>query len=121
MRGDSFTNYFFEKLIFPKRFIIDRPGVLINQLSRKYGGAKSQHRTLFVFEDIIAGLQLDTIKEIGMEATKEMWYKIGKDVGIQYMALGETKRVSKRMLPIVVNYVFSGFRASGMSVATEVF
>lgn len=116
----SMKDYFFQKLVFPKRAIISKPGVLINQVSRRYGGVKSRHRTLYVFEDILVKLQMNTIEEIGMDASRDLWYKIGKDVGVSYMALGGAKKVASKLLPQVVDYMFSGFKASGMSVANEI-
>ena len=120
MSSKSIRNYFFEKLVFPKRAIIDKPGVLINQSSRRYGGVSSQHRTLYIFEDIIAGLQSDTVKEIGLEATRELWYKIGKDVGAQYLLLGGANKIPKTLMKSVLEYMFSRFRDNGCSVANDI-
>lgn len=120
MRRKSIRDYFFEKLVFPKRAIIDKPGILINQLSRRYGGIKNRQRTVYFFEDVFLNLQLETIKCIGREKSSKLWYEIGEAVGKRYLALGGSRAVPPSLLPLVIDYVFSGFRSGGLSLATNI-
>lgn len=121
MAKESVKDYWISKLLFPKTFIIDKPGVIINCVARRYGGIRSRQRTVFFFEDILSNLQIKTIKELGERKTSELWYRIGKDIGIRYLLLSKAKkRPPSFLLPLAVDYIFSGFKSAGMSVAESI-
>jgi hypothetical protein len=101
--------------------MIDRPGIIYNVISKRYGRGNSKKRIVFHFEDIIANLQLETIKELGKEKTEELWYKIGKDVGTRYMLLSKAKKPPSFLMPTIIDYMFSSLRGGGLSSAKKVF
>jgi len=109
--------YFFSKMFFSKRVIIDKPGVIINKLSRKYGGDKSQHRVVYFFEDVYVDLQLKTIDKIGKEKTDMMYYEIGKDYMQRYFLFSKAKKPPSFLTSSILRYMLLGFRSSGFSVA----
>ncbi|NPE26664.1 hypothetical protein HNV12_01515 [Methanococcoides sp. SA1] len=110
-----------ENLFFPKKVVIDRPGVIINQIARRYSKIRVRHRIIFFFEDIVARVQLKTLEEIGAEKTNELWYKIGKDFGVRYLLLANAKRPPVFLTDDVLNYMLAGFRSGGFSVAENIF
>lgn len=116
----SVRNYIFNKLFFPKVVTIEKPGIIINCVSRKYGGVKSRQRTVFFFEDTIVNLQLETIKELGKKKGSKLWYKIGKDVGMRYMLVGKAKKPPEFLLTIVLNHILKGFKGGGFSLVGEI-
>ena len=121
MSEGNIKNFFFNKVLFPRKFIINRPGLIINRVSSWYGGTKSRHRAVYYFEDIIAGLQIDTLNEIGKEKTSKLWYKIGKDLGTQYVLLASPKKkIPKILLPSVLEYIFSRFKSGGCTGANQI-
>lgn len=115
MVGDI-RSYVLNKLFFPKVAVIDRPGIIINKTSRKYGRSSSQIRNVFHFEDIFVNLQLETIKRLGRERTAELYYKIGKEIGTTYLLLANAKRPPLFLLPIVIEYIFKNLEWIGFSV-----
>jgi hypothetical protein len=72
-------SYIFKKFFLPKNIIINRPGVILTKTVQKYWESHSQSRIAYVFEDVIADLQLETKKDLGEKETAELWYRIGKD------------------------------------------
>ncbi len=117
---ENISKYVFDKVFFPKKFIIDKPGIIINRRHRKYGGIINQIRTVFYFEEIFANLQLETIKKIGREKTSEMFYNIGKDLGTRYMLITKAKKPPAFLLPTLINYIFKGLTGVGLSIAKNI-
>ncbi len=103
-------------LFLPKFGIIDRPGMIISRTSRRFGGQESQKRQIFYFEDTLANLQLETIKEIGKEKTAELWYRIGRDMGARYSLLSKARVVPKFLRPMVINFLVNMCSAAGLSI-----
>lgn len=117
MGNKSVRDYIFNKLFFPKVAIIDKPGIIINQISRKYGNIKSRHRTIFYFEDILADLQLETQKMLGKEESKQLYYNIGIDGMKRYLLHGQAKKVPMFLLKPTLRYIFDGFVSAGYTAA----
>ncbi len=115
--GDNFKDYWVRKLLFPKKVLIDEPGVITNCVMRKYGGVKSRQRMVFFFEDILVNLQKKSEIELGHKDVCEMWYEVGKDVGARYLLLSGIKKVPHFLFGIVFDYIFSGFYGGGQSFA----
>lgn len=107
-------------LLFPRKLIIDNPGIIINKFFRMYGEAHSQIRTIFYFEDILVNLQLETIKELGKERASELFYRMGKDMGKRYLLLAKAKKPPSFLLPLIIEHIFMGFRVSGLSLAENI-
>lgn len=120
MEKENVREYLFNKIFFPKVAMIDRPGIIINKTSRKFGGKVSQKRTIFHFEDIFANLQLETISKLGRKQNSEIYYKIGKDLGIRYMILANAKRPSKFLLPFIIKILFEMIKSNGSTVTNNV-
>ncbi|MCH7850103.1 MAG: hypothetical protein IH845_00485 [Nanoarchaeota archaeon] len=112
----NIRNYLFDKLFFSKKVIINKPGVIINRSGRKYGGVYAQNRTVYLFEDTFADLQMNTITVLGKEKTSLLFYEMGKDAGLRYLIIGKAKRPPRFMLNEVIQHVFTGFRASGLTL-----
>ncbi|MBW2984301.1 hypothetical protein KY361_04255 [Candidatus Woesearchaeota archaeon] len=105
MKQSSIKDYLFNKLFFPKVVVIDRPGVIINKTSSRYGSRESKKRMVWCFEDILVNLQRETIKKLGKEKTAEMYYKVGKEIGTMYMLMARTKRPPSFLIPTILNYI----------------
>lgn len=112
--------YLFDKLIFPKTLVINKPGIIYTKQGRKFGSSNTRRRLVFHFEDIIANLQLETKKEFGKKKTEELWYKIGKDVGMRYMLISKAKIPPSFLIPSIVEYIFNGLKSGGLSLAENV-
>ncbi len=116
----NIQKYIFEKLFFPRVAVIDQPGIIISKTSSKYGSKTSMKRMVFYFEDIIANLQIETVKKIGKEKTSNLWYKIGKDAGTRYLLLSKAKKPPSFLMPSIIQYIFSNLNANGMSVCNKI-
>jgi hypothetical protein len=109
-----------DKIYFPKNVTIHTPGIIINKTSRVFGGIKSQKRCVYHFEDIFAGLQLETIKEIGKERASQLYYNIGKELGFGYMIIGKVKKPQKILLPFFLRHIFEVIKSNGTTVTEKV-
>jgi hypothetical protein len=109
---------FFKDILFTKK-VIHKPGLIINKILGLFGQTKSAHRTIFYFEKAIVQLQLDTIKKLGIARTRELYYKIGKEVGMQYMTLANVKTIPNFLIPKIIEHMCKGFRSGGCSGATS--
>lgn len=118
--GKKIISYTMNKLFFPKKIVIDKPGIIINELSRRYGGVKSRRRTVFFFEDPGANLQVKTTKELGKDNAAELWYKIGKNVGTRYMLLANPKKMPSFLLPQTIDYIFNALKSAGFSIFEKI-
>ncbi|MDH3352917.1 MAG: hypothetical protein OEL87_00530 [Nanoarchaeota archaeon] len=117
---ESIKDYWIKKLLFPKVFIVDKPGIIISKVSSKFGNKENKRRMIFLFEDILINLQLETTKKLGKAETSKLWYKIGKDIGTRYILSSKTKKINKSLMPIVIRYIFSSLRANGMSICEKI-
>lgn len=115
MRG--IRDYWVKKLLFPKKVLIDEPGIITNCVMRKYGGVKSRQRMTVFFEDIISNLQSQSIKELGKTRASEIWYYGGKNAAERYFLLARAKVVPAVIFDSVLKYILGGFRSSGFSAA----
>ncbi len=120
MAVKDIRNYILSRLFFPKVAIIDKPGIIISKTSSKYGKKEIKRRNIFLFEDIIADLQKKTIKKLGYEKASNLWYKIGKDTATLYMMDSKGRKIPKILESSIIEYIFSSFRAAGMSLAKEI-
>jgi len=116
---DDVSRFVFSTLFFPKKVLIDRPGIIVNKIMQKYSGLNSQHRAVFFFEEIMSGLQNESIKKLGRDKAKALWYKTGKDVAARYLVLGNAKKMPSFLQKITIEYVLSGFRAAGQTFALK--
>ncbi len=112
-------DYWVKKLLFPKNVLIDEPGVIVNCVMRKYGGARSKQRMVFFFEDIIVGLQKETEITLGYDDACKMWYEIGKEVGTRYLLLSHIEKMPHFLFGAVLEHIFSGFCGGGQSFAEK--
>ena len=113
----NIKQFILRKLFFPKVAVIDQPGIIYNVLSRKYGGKKSRKRIIFLFEDMFIEIQKEAIAQLGKEKASELFYKLGKDLGVSFMLLGNAKKVPSFLLPEVMAYIANNFRGGGFSIA----
>lgn len=118
---DNIKKYFFEKMIFPKRFIINKPGAIINRLGGRFNFSNNQMRSIFYFEDSIVFLQNETEKILNKTENYELWYNIGRDTMIRYILLGIKKRPPKFMINTVLQNIFLGFCTSGFTATRDFF
>ena len=120
MALNNIRDYLFNKLFFPKVVVIDKPGIIYSETSKKYGKTKSKKRQVWFFEDVIAHLQLETAKKFGNKRASEIWYEIGKNIGARLLLFGGPKKVSSFFLPSIINYVFNSLRSGGLSLAETI-
>lgn len=115
--GKRIINYTLGKLFFPKVVTIDRPGIIYTKQDRKFGSSGAKRRLIFYFEDIFVNLQLETVKELGMKRTQEIYYQLGKKQTARYMLLAKAKKPPYFLVPSIINYILDGYRSGGASVA----
>jgi hypothetical protein len=109
----------FEKWFFPDVIIINKPGVIISKVVKKFGRESSICRLAYIFEDVLADLQLDTIKKIGYEKTSDIWYRIGKDLTFSYFLVSKAKKPPTFLLDSIINYIFKHFFMTGIALASD--
>lgn len=117
---ESAKEFLFEKVLFPKMLIIDQPGVIISKAAGRYAKKIKRRRMIYIFEDVLANLHLETVKEIGKENTSKIYYKIGKDAGTRYMILANKRKISPFLLKPVLEYIFTNLRSVGFSFAENI-
>ncbi|MFA6088251.1 MAG: hypothetical protein WC755_00175 [Candidatus Woesearchaeota archaeon] len=117
---EDISSFVFTRLFFPKKIIIDTPGIIINKLMQKYGTSQSQHRALFFFEDIMSNLQKKSIQKLGEREASELWYEVGKDVAYRYFFLSNTKKLPSFLQKTTIEYALGGFSAAGQTFAKNV-
>jgi len=76
--------HFFKKFVFPKILVLDKPGLIISRNFNNLNKEAHNMRIVYSFEDFYVNLYFDTLKKLGEEKTNELWYKMGKDLGIRY-------------------------------------
>jgi hypothetical protein len=113
---ENITKFIFDKVIFPKKIIIDTPGIIINRYVRKYGS--NQQRLIFFFEESIIQVQ-KSLKE-KTKKNENIWYELGKQTALRYISLANAKAPSKYLIPFLINYLFTGLRSTGLSAATKI-
>ena len=116
---DKIKNYIFNKLFFPKVLIIDEPGIIINKSPGYIGKSKFKKRLVFDFEDNLSELQIETKKELGKEKSSDLWYKIGKDLGVNYLIFSGVKKPSRELLPEVLKMIINLINKNGTSIAQD--
>src|SRR3989339_1843298 len=99
-------NYLFGKLIFPKVFIIDQPGIIINKTIGRFGKEGVKTRVVYNFEYIAVNLYLETVKKIGKKKTDDLWYRIGKERGKKNFLFFFEKKKKKTVLAFIFFYIF---------------
>lgn len=115
------AKYITAKLFFPKTAIIDRPGIIISKTLTKIANYEIKERMSYFFEDILVNLQLETIKEIGREKTAELYYKIGRDMGMRHVLFTKSKKPPSFLVPSIIDYVFKSFIAGGYFIGDIVY
>jgi len=113
-------NYILGKLFFPKRIVMNKPGVILSKVVKKYGKEFSRGRLAYIFEDTLAGLQLDTIEKVGSNETSEIWYKIGKDSMASYFLVTNAKKPPFFLLESVLKYILGHLFVTGASIGSNV-
>ncbi len=109
----SARNFFINKILFPKILNINEPGIIT---SKSLGIRKGKRRRMtYSFEEILSGLQLETLKELGNKKSSDLFYKIGKDVGTQYHFFIGKKKFPKLLRKDIVEYFFTRLSSVGMS------
>jgi hypothetical protein len=112
--------YVFDKLIFPKTFIVDKPGIIMNKTASKFNKEEILTRVIYTFEDLYSNLYLETVKKLGKEKTNLLWYKIGKDISTRYMLFMSANKIPKSLLPNVIEHIFDTFNSAGFSFAEKI-
>ncbi len=111
-------NFFINKILFPKILLINQPGIIT---SKSFGMGKSNSRRMtYNFEEILSGLQLETMNQLGAEKSSELFYKIGKEVGIQYQFFLGRKKFPRFLKKRVIEYFFTRLSSVGMSFGKKV-
>lgn len=111
--------YLFDKLIFPRVFIIDKPGVIINKTIGKFGKEGIKTRVIYHFEDFVTELYKETVKKIGKEKTYRLWYNINKDTSFRY-TLFANKQIPKILVPLVIKYIFKTLSGAGITFGERI-
>ena len=120
MSKSNFKEFWLNKFIFPKIYQIDKPGIIISEVPRLFGSYKIKKRDVYYFEKILSNLQIDTIKEIGIKNFEEMYYKIGKDLGIGYLLLSNIKKIPNFLISDIFKSICKVTWASGVSISKDI-
>ena len=116
---EDLWNYWVKKLLFPKKFIIDSPGMLLSKTYLEYGN-NNKRRMIYYFEDEIANLQIQTSQKIGETASKKLWYKIGKEIGKQFSYSVKIVNKSPEKQNELINHIFQNLSSIGLSAANKI-
>ncbi|MDA3836522.1 MAG: hypothetical protein PF542_02775 [Nanoarchaeota archaeon] len=118
---EDVKKFVMKKLFFSKILDVDSPGIIYNKVNSKYSNFKtSKKRIVFYFEDLFSGLQDSTIEKLGYEKSHDLWYKIGKDLGLSYVSFPPIKEITKKKIPEVIDYFFQFFVGGGCTAAASV-
>ena len=105
MNKNRLKEYWINKLLFPKIFIMDKPGVIISTSSKFFGCGSIKKRSIYHFRKIFYDLLLESVKEFGKEKALDFFYRIGKDLGTGFLVVNKAKRVPDFLLPSVMNSI----------------
>lgn len=107
MTIETVKSYLLDKVIFPKRLIIDKPGIIFSETFKKYSNKITNKRRLCLdFEDMIANLQLETEKIFGKEKTSEIFYRLGKDEGTSNILITGNKKPPLFLMETILKILF---------------
>ncbi|MFH1521651.1 MAG: hypothetical protein ABIF18_01705 [archaeon] len=103
----NIKSYLLDKIIFPKRLIIDKPGIIYSETFKRYSNKISSKRRLCLdFEDMVANLQLETEKIFGKEETSEIFYRLGKDEGASNILIAGNKKPPLFLIEFILHILF---------------
>jgi hypothetical protein len=109
----SARSFFINKILFPKILIINEPGIIISKTLQIVNSKR--RRMVYDFEEVLVGLQSETLKKLGDKAASDLFYKIGKDVGVQYGFFMGKNKVPKFLRKSTIEYFFARLGSVGMS------
>jgi len=115
MSVNKIINYTLNKLFFPKVVTIDKPGIIYTIADRKFGSPSVKKRIIWYFEDPMISLQQETIKTMGKKQCSELWYRIGKDVGTEFMLLSKIRKIPSFLLPSVLDTISNRLKSAGFT------
>lgn len=116
----DFKGYFFDKLIFPKVVIIDKPGIIISKTIGRFSKREINTRAIYYPENIGIDLYINTKRKIGIEKTDELWYKIGKDTATRRLSFLGKSEIPNILIPSIVEHIFKIFYSIGMGFAKNI-
>lgn len=120
IKDDDLKDYWMNKLLLPKIFVIDKPGVVISRTSRFFGCNITEKRNLYHFDKIFLQLRVATVKKMGIRKSSDFFYRMGKDLGTGYMILGKAKRVPNFLLQRVMGSIHKIISTTGTTVFDEI-
>jgi hypothetical protein len=120
IKHDNIWDYWVNKLLFPKIYIIDKPGVIISTASKLLGSHTTKKREVYHFEKIFAQLQEKTSEKLGIQKASKFYYEIGKDLGVGYLLLSNTKHIPLFLVPSIMEMICKITWASGISASGKV-
>lgn len=113
------AEYLLNKILFPKKLLIEQPGIIINKVVQKYGDKQSRFRTIFFFEEIMAELQIKS-KPLLKNKHEIFWTKIGYETTKRYFKLGSVSAPPSILFKTVLNYIFNGFKGAGQTFCEDI-
>jgi len=120
MELSDIARFTVEKLFYPKVVEVSKPGLLYNEISKRFSFSVRKKRSVLYFEKNIIDLQKATQKKIGTKKSADLWYKIGKEAGITYSKLSGNKKIPEHLLTTVIDYLFKVFYSLGYGVAEKI-
>ena len=106
--------HFFRKFIFPKVLIIDKPGLIVSKNFNNLNSRAHNMRIVYNFEDFYVNLYFDTLKNLGKEKTDNLWYRMGKDLGIRYFLFNGLTNFPFSKVTLALKYFQAMFIMIGM-------
>lgn len=116
----NIREFILKKFIFPKVLIIDNPGIIISKSFSRYSKKEVNRRIIYYFEDTIVDLQSKTLRELGKQKTEELWYKIGKDIGVEFLSSINMKKIPSWLLNNIIKYTFESLGNTGATVTQKI-
>ncbi len=71
-------------------------------------------RIVYTFEDFYVNLYFDTLLKLGDKKTEDLWYRLGKDLGIRYFLFNGLLEFPFTKIPLALKYFQAMFNMIGM-------
>lgn len=111
---------FYSTFVIPGSYVLDRSGVLISTTMDLFGNLSNKKRMVYIPEDILVHLQLETAAKIGRDKTEKLYYSAGIDMGRRLLALSHIGRLPRFMVKPVIRKIFTVCSAHGANSQQEI-
>ncbi|MBN2422325.1 hypothetical protein JXB41_03795 [Candidatus Woesearchaeota archaeon] len=104
------------KLFYTNTVVIDKPGILIHKFYVGFGLFEIKRRMAYFFEDPLVDIHINVEKKLGKKKTEEIFYKIGKDIGVKFISQMFNRKMPKAICFTFFERVLEKFSFLGYSI-----